>query len=139
MKKIILALLLGFTFAFSGCTKQSIKNRALFLSAEKFDNEAQIAGKENFVDLEQQKIFSEFIKVNTRIDVDKVELQNEDEATARLVIESFPKKLYASLQTISGKEWKEKLKVGRESNTYSLKLKKIKGSWEIIDQKEISN
>ncbi|HEY8269486.1 MAG TPA: hypothetical protein VIG33_01250 [Pseudobdellovibrionaceae bacterium] len=137
MKKIILIITLGFVFSFLGCTKQSIKNRALFLSVEKFDNEAQVAGKENFVDAEQQNVFSEFIKVNTRIDVSEVELQNENEATARLTVETFPKSLYSTLKTISGKEWKEKVKAAKERKTYLLKMKKTNGDWEIIEQKEI--
>ncbi len=106
------------------------------LSAEKFDNEASIAGKENFIDQEQQKVFADFIKANTRIDIDSVELQDDNAATARLVIETLPKSLYAELKTISGKEWKDKAKAAKEVKSYSLKLKKTNGAWEIIDQKE---
>ncbi|MGZ3743187.1 MAG: hypothetical protein ACXWRE_02050 [Pseudobdellovibrionaceae bacterium] len=138
MKKIIIMVSLGVFFAFLGCTKQSIKNRALFLSAEKFDNEVQIAGKENFVDVEQQKTFSEFIKKNTLIDIKDVELQNENEATAHLVIVTFPKSLYGSLKTIPSKEWNEKAHAAKETKTYLLKLKKVNKNWEITEQKEIS-
>lgn len=137
MKKIITLISLGFLLVLSGCTQQSLKNRALFLSAEKFDNETQAAGKENFVDAEQQKVFSDFIKKNTRIDVSNVELQNENEATARLEIETLSKSQYATLKTISGKEWKEKVKSAKDKKTYILKLKKSNGNWEITEQKEV--
>ena len=138
MKKTIILIFISISFIFIGCTKQGIRNKALVLSVEKFDNEAQSAGKAHFVDLEQQKIFAEFIKSNTKIDVDNVELQNNDEeATARLIIDSFSKNLYTELPTISGREWKEKVKAARETKTYTLKLKKTKDIWQITNQTEL--
>jgi hypothetical protein len=137
MKKLLTTISVAFLLVFTGCTKQGIKNKALVLSAEKFDNESLEAGKANYVDLEEQKIFAEFIKKNTQIDVDNVEMQNDEEATARLIIVTLPKSVYAELKGISGKDWKEKVRGAKEVKTYNIKMKKIKGIWEIVEQKEI--
>ena len=137
MKTLITTISIAILLILTGCTKQVIKNKALVLSVEKFDNEALDAGKANYVDLEEQKIFAEFIKKNTKIDVRDVETQSDDEATGLLVIESLPKSIFPELKGVSGKDWNDKIKGTKEAHTYNLKMKKIKGSWEIIEQHEI--
>lgn len=137
MKKYIALFTLSFAIALVGCTKQSVKNRALALSIEKFDNEAQTEGKANFVDEAQQKIFTDFVKMNTVIDVDNVELQGDNEATARLMIQSFSKSVIPELKTISGKDWKAKIESAKEVKTYNLKLKKVDNAWSIVEQTEV--
>lgn len=136
MKKIITLLSIGFLLAFTGCTKQGIKNKALVMSVEAFDSEAQTAGKENFIDADQQKIFAEFIKKHTQIDVDNVETQGDSEATARLLIKTFSKSIYPELKTISGKDWAAKVSENMETKKYNLKLKKVDGVWKIVERAE---
>lgn len=137
MKKIITLISLSFVLAIAGCTKQGIKNRALLLSVEKFDAEAQADGRANFVDQEQQKVFAEFIKKNTKIEVDNVEMQGDDSATARLTIQTFSKSVYPDLKTISGKDWAAKIATVKETRNYNLKLQKVNSVWKITDQTEI--
>ena len=122
--------------AFTGCTKMGVKNRALVMSAESFDNEAQLAAKATFVDQEQQKTFADFIKINTQIDVDNVELQGDNDATARLTIVTFSKSVYPELVAISGKDWKAKIAEKMETKHYNLKLKKTDGAWGIVEKTE---
>lgn len=136
MKKLITLVSVSFLLAFTGCTKMGIKNRALATSIEKFDNDAETASKATFVDLEQQKTFKDFIKVNTLIDVDNVELQGDNDATARLTITTFSKSVYPELVTISGKDWKAKIATAMETKTYNLKIQKVDGTWKVIEQKE---
>lgn len=136
MKKLITYISLAFLLALTGCTKMGIKNRALSTSIEKFDDEAEAASKATFVDVEQQKTFKDFIKVNTRIDVDNVELQGDNEATARLTITTFSKSVYPELVAISGKDWKAKIATAMETKTYNLKLQKVDGTWKVTEQKE---
>lgn len=138
MKKLITLISIGFLLVFVGCTKQGVKNRALAMSIEKFDNEAQVASKATFVDQEQQKMFADFIKLNTQIDVDNVELQGDNDATARLTIKTFSKSIYPELQAISGKDWKAKIATAMETKTYNLKLQKIDNAWKIVEQTEVS-
>lgn len=119
------------------CTSTyTVKNRALFLSAEKFDNEVLALSKENFVDLEQQKVFADFVKKNSRIEIDQVEVKG-DEATANLRIHTISKSIYPEFKTVSGKDWKAKADAAMEYRNYSLTLKKSNDSWQIVDQKEI--
>lgn len=113
-----------------------VKNRALSQSIEKFDSEAESASKATFVDQEQQKTFKDFIKVNTKIDVDNVELQGDNDATARLTIQTFSKSIYPELVTISGKGWKAKIATAMETKRYDLKLQKVDGMWKITEQKD---
>lgn len=129
---LFFSLFLGFT----GCTKQGIKNRALLLAVEKFDNEAQETAKANFVDQEQQKVFADFTKANTSIDADNVDLKSDTEATVRISIETFPKSVIEELKTISGKDWKAKVAATREKKSYTMKLQKIEGQWKMIEQVE---
>jgi len=138
MKKLITFVSIGFLLAFTGCTKMGIKNRALLNSVEKFDEEAKAAAKLTFVDQEQQKTFADFIKVNTKIDVDNVEMQGDNDATARLTVQTFSKSIYPELAKISGKDWKAKIETAKEVRTYSLKLQKLDGKWQITEQKEAS-
>lgn len=137
MKKLITLISIGFLLAFTGCTKMGVKNRALVMSAEAFDNEAQSAAKSTFVDQEQQKTFADFIKLNTKIDVSDVELQGDDDATAKLTIVTFSKSVYPELVTISGKDWKAKIAEKMETKHYKLKLKKTDGAWSIVEKTEI--
>lgn len=137
MKKLITLVSIGFLLAFTGCTKQGIKNRALLVSVEKFDADAQTAAKATFVDQEQQKTFADFIKLNTKIDVDNVEMQGDEAATARLTVQTFSKSIYPELVTISGKDWKAKIATAMETKRYNLKLQKIDGTWKVTDQQEI--
>lgn len=136
MKKLITLISLSFLIAFTGCTKMGIKNRALSVSIEKFDTDAQTAAKTVFVDQEQQKLFADVIKKNTQIDVDNVEMQGDTEATARLIISTFSKSIYPELGTISGKDWQAKIDSAKEVKTYNLKLQKLDGKWQITEQKE---
>jgi hypothetical protein len=136
MKKLITLISIGFLLAFTGCTKQGVKNRALVMSVENFDNDAQLAAKATFVDQEQQKAFADFIKMNTKIDVDNVEMQSDDEATARLTIVTFSKSVYPELVTISGKDWKTKIADKMETKHYNLKLKKADNAWKITEKTE---
>jgi len=124
--------------AFTGCTKQGVKNKALVLSVIQFDEEAQGIAKNNFGDPEMQKVFSDFTKQNTKIDVDNVELQGDNDATARLTIETFPLILVEQLKTISGKDWKAKVEGAKEVKKYNLKLKKIDDVWKITEKVEIT-
>lgn len=138
MKKIITLISLSLLVVFTGCTKMGIKNRALSLSIEKFDSDAQTAAKTVFVDQEQQKLFADVIKKNTQIDVDNIEMQGDNEATARLLISSFSKSIYPELSTISGKDWQAKIDSAKEVKTYTLKLQKLDGKWQITEEKEIT-
>ncbi len=137
MKKLIALISMGFLLAFTGCTKMGVKNRALVMSAEAFDNEAQSAAKTTFADQEQQKIFADFIKLNTQIDVSDVELQGDNDATAKLTVVTFSKSVYPELVAISGKDWKAKIAEKMETKHYNLKLKKTGGTWGIVEKTEI--
>jgi hypothetical protein len=129
-------LVLFLSFLFTACLSTFVvKNRATVLSAEKFDNEVIAASKDNFVDLEQQKVFADFIKKNSRMVIDNVEVK-DDTATADLTIISPARILYAEFKTISGKEWQAKADANMESRSFRLNLKKTNDSWQIVDQTE---
>lgn len=113
-----------------------VKNRALALSIEKFDAETQTAAQANFVDKEQQKVFAEFVRKNTKMQIDDVELQGDNAATAKLTIRTFSPTLYPELKTISGKDWKPKAEAAMESKIYNLKLAKDGDTWKIGEQTE---
>lgn len=129
---LFVSLFLGVT----ACTKQGIKNRAVALAIEQFDDEAQTTAKTHFVDLEQQKVFIDFTKMSTKIEVESVEIKSDTEATAQLVIKTFPKSLAVELATISGKEWKNKADAAMETKTYTLKLQKVDNIWKLVEKTE---
>jgi hypothetical protein len=131
---IFVTLLLALT----GCTKMSVKNKALALSVIQFDDEAQVIAKTNFADQEMQKVFLDFTKMNTKMDVDNVELQGNDEATAQLTVDTFPMILVEEFKTISGKDWKAKAEAAKQIKKYNLKLKKIGDAWKITEKVEIT-
>jgi hypothetical protein len=134
MKTLFIPFLM--MFFISACTQTfTVKNRALVLSAERFDDEVQHVSKENFVDIEQQKVFADFIKKNSRIDVSDVEVKDK-EATAQLKIRTISKSIFPELKTISGKDWQAKVDANMEERSYSLVLKKSGDSWQISEQKE---
>ncbi len=136
MKKI-LSVLFAVIFVFCGCTSSyAVKNRALVLAAENLDRELLASATQNFVDLEQQKIFADFMKKNSRVDVSNVDVKG-DEATAQLTVKTPAKTIYAVLGTISGKDWQAKVDASMETRHYSLSLKKTNDSWKITDQKEV--
>lgn len=135
--KITLFVLSAILFAFCGCTSSyTVKNRALVLAAENLDTELQALAKQSFVDIEQQKDTANFMKKNSRVDISNVDVKG-DEATAELVVKTPAKKVYAELVAISGKDWQAKVDSSMEIKRYSLNLKKIGGTWKIVDQKEI--
>lgn len=111
-----------------------VKNRALALSIEKFDAETKTAAEANFVDKEQQKVFSDFVRKNTKMQVDDVELQGDSAATAKLTIRTFSPTLYPELKTISGKDWKSRAEAAMETKSYTLKLAKDGDTWKISEQ-----
>ena len=129
---LFVSLFIGLT----ACTKQGIKNRALFLAVESFDNEAQQTAKANFIDVEQQKVFADFTKANTSIDAGNVDLKSDTEATVQVTIDTFPKSVIEELKTISGKDWKAKVTATREKKSYTMKLQKIEGQWKMTEQVE---
>jgi hypothetical protein len=137
MKLKSLLLAFGILTLIACTTSFAVKNRALVLSAEKFDNEVLAIAKDSYVDLEQQKVFADFIKKYSRIDVNDVDIKGDD-ATAEMVIHTPARSIYPELKTISGKDWKAKADTAMENRTYALTLKNVKGSWEIVDQKELS-
>ncbi|WP_413288996.1 hypothetical protein [Bdellovibrio sp. HCB337] len=120
----------------TGCTKYAIKNRALVLAVEKYDSEVQDTAKAQFVDKEQQKVFVDFAKLNTKLDVESIDIKSDTEATAQLKITTFPKTLVPELAGISGKDWKSKVDAAMETKSYTLKLQKADGSWKLIEQTE---
>jgi hypothetical protein len=135
--KIKILIFTMLVLSVAACTSPfTVKNRALVLSAEKFDNEAHVVAKENFADLEQQKVFADFIKKNSRLDVENVKLDG-DNATAELVIKTPAKRVIPELKTISVKEWQSKAAAAMETRYYSLTLKKENDSWAIVEQKEM--
>jgi len=138
MKKLITLISISLLMTLTGCTKQVVKNRALALSIEKFDDDAQAESKTQFVDVEQQKVFVDFVKTNTTIEVGNVELQGDNDATAKLTIKTFSKSIIPQLKEVSGKEWKAKIAAAMETKVYDLKLKKIDGGWKIMEQKEVA-
>ena len=111
------------------------KNQVAVLEAEKFDNDLQAVAKENFSDPERQKIFSDFIKMNTRIDVQSMDIKDKD-ATAELVLQTVPKNIYAEMKTTPSKDWKTKFWASQENRFYSLRLHKEGDSWQILEEKE---
>jgi len=135
--KIISALppfLMLFTLA---CTSSyGLKNKATLMSAEKFDKEVIALSKDQYPDPEQQKVFADFIKKNSRIEVSNVEIKDET-ATADLAIWTPKQSVYPELKVVSGKVWKAKIDANMETRKYTLSLKKINKSWEITEQKAV--
>lgn len=134
--KYISILFLSLSLGLTACTKQRVKNKALVLAVEKFDNEANQTAQAFFVDQSMQKVFVDFTRANSRLEVDSVELKGDNEATAQLTIETFPKQLVEELSTISGKEWKAKVDAAKQKKTYTLKLQKVDDVWKLVDQVE---
>lgn len=122
----------------TGClSNYAVKNKALVLSVEKFDNAVIAHSKSLYPDPEQQKVFSDFIKKNSEIDVRNVEIKDDD-ATADLEIKTPKESVYAELKGVSGREWKSKIDSNMEVRKFKLTLKNLKKSWEITDQQSVS-
>jgi hypothetical protein len=138
IKTIFTALYFLSIVGTTACTSNFVvRNQAVVLSAEKFDNEVIALSKENYTEAEQQKMFADFIKKNSRVEIDKIEVNGND-ATAELTIRTPSRALYPELKTLPGKEWATKVDTSMENRRYSLTLKKTGDSWGIVDQKELS-
>ncbi|RYZ88515.1 MAG: hypothetical protein EOP04_09220 [Proteobacteria bacterium] len=137
MKKTISVLMLMSVFLLASCTNNfAVKNKALVLSVEKFDNEVVAHSKDMYPDPEQQKMFSDFIKKNTKVEIDNVEVKDED-GSADLAITTPKQSVYPELKGISGKDWKAKIDANMEVRKFKLTLKNIKKSWEVLEQKPV--
>lgn len=134
--KYFLLLFVSLFVGVTACTKQALKNRALVLAVEKFDNEAQDTAKAHFVDKEQQKVFTDFTKMNTKMEVDSIDIKSDTEATAQLSVKTFSKTIIPELTAMSGKDWKSKVEANMETKKYTLKLQKVDNSWKLIEQTE---
>lgn len=131
MKKLSL-ILMPFFFLSLACTANfTVKNKARVLTVEKFDNEVQARAKENFVDVTEQKVFADFIKKNSRVDLKSFELKSDTEAAGELTVETFPRSLDAELKKVSGKEWQAKVQAALEKKTYPFTMKKNADVWEL--------
>lgn len=130
-------ILMSFCLSLTGCTnKQRVKNKALVLAVEQFDNQVQETAKAQFVDQALQKGFVDLTRENTKIDVESIDLKSDTEATAQLTIESFPMSLVEELKKTPIKDWKGKMAAAKQKKTYTLKLQKIEGTWKILEQNE---
>jgi hypothetical protein len=132
---ILFFLLLGSSLV--GCTKFAVKNKATVLSAESFDNELIRQSKDQYPDPEQQKMFSDYIKKNSRLEVSNVDIK-DDTATADLSILTPKTSVFPEMKGVSGREWQAKIDANMETRKYKLNLKRIKDSWEILEQKPVS-
>jgi hypothetical protein len=133
MKKLILLFLPTLFLSLSCTSNFTVKNKALVLSAEKFDKAMEARAKENFVDLQEQTIYMEFLKKNSRIDIKNFDVKSDTEATGDLVVQTVPKPMDAELKKVSGKDWQAMVSAKLETKTYPITMKKIKDLWEIQD------
>jgi anionic cell wall polymer biosynthesis LytR-Cps2A-Psr (LCP) family protein len=124
MKKLILLLLPALFVSLSCTSGYTVKNKARVLSAEKFDNEVQARAKENFVDATEQKVFADFLKKNSRIEINSFELKGDNEAVGELTVQTFPRTLDPELKKVSGKEWQTKVQAALEKKSYPFTMKK---------------
>lgn len=133
MKYFLPFLLLGL----EACTfGWSLKNEALALSIEKFEKDTQTSAREIFADPQQQQNFEDFIRENSVIDVESVDVKNPDEAAAKVMIQTFPKSFYSELKGLPAKDWKAKAAATKETKVYTVTLRKDK-NWQLIEEKEI--
>jgi hypothetical protein len=133
MKKWMLVLLPAlFSISFlNACTfGYNIKNKALVLSAEAFDQDVEKRGKDAFTEAEQQKAYAELLRKNSRLELKSFSLKGDNEATGELEIETVPRSLDADFAKTPRKDWATKFKSSVQSKTYTLQLKKT-DTWQL--------
>jgi hypothetical protein len=108
----------------------NIKNKALVLSAEAFDQDVEKRGKDAFTDAEQQKAYAELLRKNSRLELKSFLLKDDNNATGELEVETVPRSLDEEFAKTPRKDWVTKFKSSVQSKTYPLQLKKT-DTWQL--------